>query len=715
MNVFLSRLNIQKMQRPTWGWAARAAWTIYAMILIVLTVPGLGLAFRALETPCNGATCIDGQITQEGAALLQSQQISMQEYALLTFAPTIAILLVTLALSAILIWKRGREPYAVLVSFILVALGASLTRGSTALSQGSAQLLFLSNVIWYIQGAGFIVGLCLFPDGTLAPRWSRWLILGWPLLHIPVTFFPTLFWQRVFMFAFPAALITSVGIQIYRYRKVYSPVQRQQAKWALLGFGLVISCQVAVLPLALLFPSVIQPGTLPSLASNLVIQLAMLISLVMLAIAVLRYHLFDIDLLINRTLVYGALAVVTISIYFAVILLLNWVLSERSSALAAFLAAGVVAFGFQPIRLAIQSAVNRLMFGQRDDPYAVLSYLGQQIETTLQPVNAMPVMVETIACSLRLPYAAVSLNQDGKQQMAAVWGNEQPNTIQIPLVYANQRIGALIVAERKPGEGFNMADRHLFRDLAPHVASAAHALLLSTDLERSRLEAVTAREEARRRLGGDLHDGVVQRLTGLLRRIEVMENTLKQDPPAAQLRISEIKSEAHAIIDEIRQLAYTLHPSDLELLGLLGALRERITQVNDSSAAGLKVEFHTEGSFEALPAAIETAIYYITLEALTNVQRHSEACHCSISLQQTVPDAGQFPMFARQMLTLEIMDDGKGLELPSRSLTKSAEPGGLGMITMQARAAEVGGTCQVESRPGQGTRILVRIPLLTDE
>ncbi len=275
------------------------------------------------------------------------------------------------------------------------------------------------------------------------------------------------------MFAFPAALITSVGIQIYRYRKVYSPIQRQQAKWALLGFGLVISCQVAVLPLALLFPSVIQPGTLPSLASNLVIQLVMLISLVMLAIAVLRYHLFDIDLLINRTLVYGSLAAVTIGIYFAVILLLNWVLSERSSALAAFLAAGVVAFGFQPIRLAIQSAVNRLMFGQRDDPYAVLSHLGQQIETTLQPVNALPVIVETIARSLRLPYVAVCLDQYGTQPPAAAWGNEQPGTTCIPLVDANQPIGALIVAERKPGEGFNMADRRLFRDLAPHVASAA--------------------------------------------------------------------------------------------------------------------------------------------------------------------------------------------------------------------------------------------------
>ncbi len=226
---------------------------------------------------------------------------------------------------------------------------------------------------------------------------------------------------------------------------------------------------------------------------------------------------------------------------------------------------------------------------------------------------------------------------------------------------------------------------------------------------------MTAREEARRRLGGDFHDGVVQHLTGLLRRIEVMENTLKQDPPAAQLRIAEIKSEAHAIIDEIRQLAYTLHPPDLELLGLFGALRERITQVNDSSAAGLKVEFHTEGSFAALPALIETAIYYITLEALTDVQRHSQACHCSISIQQVTLDARQFPMFARKMLTLEIMNDGKGLELPSRSLTKPVEPGGLGMITMLARAAEVGGTCQVESRPGQGTRILVRIPLLTDE
>jgi len=198
---------------------------------------------------------------------------------------------------------------------------------------------------------------------------------------------------------------------------------------------------------------------------------------------------------------------------------------------------------------------------------------------------------------------------------------------------------------------------------------------------------VTERGEARRQLGRDLHDGVGHQLTGLGQKLEHATRLSAQDSDQAELLFREVSQQIVSLTREIRGLAHRLYPPELELLGLTGALRER-TQ----GYPNVQIELEAPEEMPGLPAEIETAVYYITLEALTNIAKHAQAQHCQICLN----------LLQTGTLELEINDNGIGLAQPSI--------GGLGMLSMQARAVEVGGTFTVDPQPGQGTTIRVRIP-----
>ena len=195
---------------------------------------------------------------------------------------------------------------------------------------------------------------------------------------------------------------------------------------------------------------------------------------------------------------------------------LEALLQTHGDWLVALPATVVVAVLFQPLRERLQRAVNRLMYGDRDDPYAVISRLGRRLETAFQPAAVLPATVETVAQALKLPYAAITLRQEEGWQVVAQYGTRQGEPLRLPLVYAGATIGELWLAPRSPGEPFTANDHRLLADLARQAGVAAHTVLLHTDLERSRQRIVVAREEARRKLGSDLHDGLGHRLAGLL-------------------------------------------------------------------------------------------------------------------------------------------------------------------------------------------------------
>jgi signal transduction histidine kinase len=223
---------------------------------------------------------------------------------------------------------------------------------------------------------------------------------------------------------------------------------------------------------------------------------------------------------------------------------------------------------------------------------------------------------------------------------------------------------------------------------------------LSDDLERARFRIVEAEEETRRRLGIDLHDGVGHQLTGLARKAERAAGLLEQNSSAARALLADIQTQLDQTIFQVRQLAHQLYPPELELLGLVGALRERV-QANDDP--NLIVRADLPESLPHLPTAIESAAYFITLEALTNVTRHAGATTCELRLKLKNGSSGP----GRPGLELEVLDNGRGLALNG--------PTGLGLLSMQARAAEVGGVCTIAANPAGGTRITVRLPCEVQE
>jgi signal transduction histidine kinase len=425
-------------------------------------------------------------------------------------------------------------------------------------------------------------------------------------------------------------------------------------------------------------------------------------------LAMLRYRLWDIDLIINRTLIYGILTASVIGLYILVVGLLGTFLQAQGNIVISLVATGLIAVLFQPLRNALQRGVNRLMFGERDDPYRVVSRLGQRLEATLAPGEVLPAIVETVARSLKLPSVAIHLKQDDAFKMVACYGLPREPLLRLPLLYRAETIGERVLAPRAVRESFTGSERHLLNELARQAGIAVHTVVLTADLERSRQHIVAAREEARRRLGSDLHDGLGHTLTGLLHTVDTASHLLERDSATAQRLLGEIKQQTKSAIDDTRRLAHWLHPPELELLGLLQALRERVQQYQQPGGGGLHIHLESPQTLPPLPIAVEAATYYIALEALNNIGRHAQAQHCHLRLGLVTPDdtLNLLPgVWNASVLELEICDDGRGLP-------EEAREKGLGFASMRERAIELGGTCLIEHVATGGTRVHVRLPCL---
>ena len=407
-------------------------------------------------------------------------------------------------------------------------------------------------------------------------------------------------------------------------------------------------------------------------------------------IAIVRYRLYDIDVVINRTLVYGALTVLVVGIYVVAVGGLGALFQARGDLSISLLATGLVAVLFQPLRSRLQRDVNRLMYGERDDPYAVTSRLGRRLEATLAPESVLPTIAETIAQALKLPYAAILLKEGEGFRSAAAYGSPRGEPETLPLVYQREEIGRLVLSPRSPGESFSDADRRLLEDLARQAEVAVHAVRLTADLQRSRERLVATREEERRRLRRDLHDGLGAQLAGLNVQAGTLRRLIPQDPVAADELAVELREELRAAISDIRRLVYDLRPPALDDLGLAEALRQLAARY-DSKDKPLRVQVETSENFPSLPAAVEVAVYRITQEALTNVARHAQAKTCVVQLD------------VNRDVMLEIVDDGVGIP--------AGRSAGVGLSSMRERAAELGGSCVVEKASKRGTRVLVRLPL----
>jgi signal transduction histidine kinase len=416
-------------------------------------------------------------------------------------------------------------------------------------------------------------------------------------------------------------------------------------------------------------------------------------------IAILRYRLYDIDLIINRTLVYGGLSLGVIVIYVLVVGYFTGLLHVHNTAIPSLLVTALVALAFQPARTWLQQRVNRLLFGERDTPYAVLARLGERLAEAFDPVEVLPTLARSLAESLKLPYVAITIEGQELVDRGAAVGVQTGDLVSFPLVHQGERVGHLLVCPRRGEPTITETDRDLLQHLAQRAGVAVHSVRLtrhlqqlSEDLQHSRERLVLAQEEERSRLRNDLHDDLAPRLAGLALSAGTIAHLVPRDPARAAGQAWKLEASIREAVGEVRRLVYDLRPPTLDDLGLLAAIQERAEQFNHGrpGGGGLAVRTQLPDALSPLPAAIEVAIYRIVQEALMNVERHASAQCCSIQL--VVNDG----------LRLEIVDDGAGLPEDFRS--------GVGLRSMRERAEELGGQFALKSSEGGGTCVVVTFP-----
>lgn len=471
-------------------------------------------------------------------------------------------------------------------------------------------------------------------------------------------------------------------VTIMNYRNIHDEPTRVKIRWV--AFGWSVSAigigLLWLLPGALLGHALIPAGALALLA--LPIPLA-------LAVAILRYHLFDIDIVINRALVYSALTLSTMALYIFTVGYLGSFFQVRDRTMIAFLTTGLVAVIFQPVHERLQRVVNRFMYGERDDPYTVLARLGQRLEAGSTVETALPTIVETIAQALKLPYVAIEFKDGNGSRVAAAYGTPQSyQETKFPLIHQNESFGDLVLTQRSENESFTPNEGRLLADLAREVEVAAHNVRLTADLQRSRQELVTSREEERRRIRRDLHDEIGPLLASQSLTLDAIEKLIAQDPAAAASLVRDLRGQTQGAVKEIRRIIYDLRPPTLDDLGLVEALRERFAQLGQSK---LKIMLDAPEEIPSLSAAVETAVYRIAVEAVTNVIRHADARECHVTLRMNGD------------LHLEISDDGAGIPAKYHA--------GLGLSAMQERAEELGGTFRIKRGLDKGTRLMIVLPL----
>jgi signal transduction histidine kinase len=692
--------------RGGWLICGRLLWLVIVVpsyALFVANVPAYFASLHLLRAPNMQTFSV--QLIPGDVQALQSMGLSVDFYAMGMVVVSLLFQFSYALVGILIFWRRSEYTIALLTSFSLMMLpfGFAYLTLQALPSTWSWSIPFLNS----LGNASVLLCAYVIPDGRFAPRWIRWVALVMLGYWIAVALVPSWELGRSLpsLVLFCGFCIGAVLVQVYRYRHVSTPRQRQQTKWLIFGISIAVASNIAA---RLLYYFVLLPllGGSP-LAAALELTLIMLSLLVIPAtfgIALFFSHLWDIDIIINRTLVYGALTASAVGIYVLVVGGLGELLQVRGNLVLSLLATGLIAVLIQPLHSRLQRAVNHLLYGERDEPYKVISRLGQRLEATLAPEAVLPTIVETVTGALKLPYAAISLKQDGEDVIAASSGRAADELTRLPLVYQREHLGELLLAPRARGETFSSADRALLADLAHQAGIAVHAVRLTTDLQRltqelqsSRTALVTAREEERRRLRRDLHDGLGSVLASLNWRAGALRLVLSRDPVAADALVVEQQNTIQAAIGDIRRLVYELRPPALDELGLLGAIREQAAKqsapTGRDSALGLHVDVVASDHLPALPAAVEVAAYRIVQEALANVVRHAQAHRCCICLS-----------CENDLLHVEVTDDGIGLPESSRA--------GVGLLSMRERAAELGGTCEIALMPEGGTCVRACLPLL---
>ncbi len=698
--------SVYRMTSPTlspqvpsslWLNLARVVQVFIICLTIGLFVGSIPINYEHRSKACAVEPCPPDQLKSSSAQAMNQIGMSLDSFAALTVALDIIVAAVFTICAIVIFVRKPNDLFTIFVTIMLVTFGGATFTGSLlGIQTAYPQINWLIQAIALIGNCAILAFFFTFPNGRFTPRWTVAILVGWFLYQLPRYYFPNsplnLLKHNVALYnlIFPLGIFSGIATQIYRYRRVSNAVERQQTKWVIYGLTISLSGYIILRTLGTTISDPLGKDLLISLALNITAISLILIIPISITIAVIRFRLWDINPIINRTLVYGALSAGTIAFYiFAVGFVSNYFQHSRANFIVSFLATGVIAFLFEPLRERLQRGVNRLMYGERDAPATILARLSSRLESGVAPDSVLQTIVETLAQTLRLPYAAISLS-DEEPRFISTRNPPPSRLLHLPLTYQTEAVGELVLAPRAEDESFSPNDMNLVNIIAGQAGIAVHNLHLTNDLQRSREKLVTAQEEERRRLRRDLHDGVGPTLASLSQRIDTAADLVNTDPQASVKLLRDLKGQVRNTVAEIRRLVYALRPPVLDEFGLVSAIREHVAQYTGPN--GLQATFDATDPMPLLPAAVEVAAYRIALEAFTNIVNHAQATACHIKVKAE-----------NNSLLLEITDNGKGMDEAARA--------GVGLSSMRERAAELGGEFSVENIPSGGVHIRARLPL----
>ncbi|HET9500011.1 MAG TPA: sensor histidine kinase [Marmoricola sp.] len=397
----------------------------------------------------------------------------------------------------------------------------------------------------------------------------------------------------------------------------------------------------------------------------------------LIGVAVLQRRLYDVPLALNRSLTYGTLWLSIALLYAITVGGVGAMLQQRGAVWLPWAAAGIVAVSFAPLREGLQRTANRVTYGQWAQPDEVRSRTARRVGDATNLPGLLQSLVAELADDLGLGHLEVT---GPYGEVLAAAGPEDGAYDELPLTAYGAPVGALRWSRR----ALRVGDLELLGDLARQLGAVVHAHGLLESIRAAQERLVLAREEERRRLRRDLHDGLGPALAGLTLQVDTVRN--RTTDPNADTALLDLRSGIQATVADVRRMVEGLRPASLDDLGLVEAVRQL--------AGGVDLQVTVEASdLPPLPAAVEVAAYRILQEALTNAARHSGGTMATVRL-----------LPGRDLLRIEVADDGSGAVLP--------RPDGVGLDSMRTRAEEIGGSFELQARPGTGTTIVTTLPLV---
>jgi len=552
--------------------------------------------------------------------------------------------------------------------------------------------------------------LLLFPDGHLpSRRWrpAAWLaglaivggtlpyaIAAWPVSDrllanlgdtapaaAPTSFKIAYNLQVVgILVGFGVGLVCASSL-ILRIRRA-SGDQREQLKWFAFAAATLVVTVIITSPLI----------NAPTIIATLSFPLLPIAS----AVAILKYRLYDIDVVINKTVVFGTLVAFTTAVYLAVVVGIGTLIGRTNNVVLSILATAIVAVGFQPLRARARRLADRLVYGKRATPYEVLSKFSDRVGGSFATDDVLPRAAQLLGQGTGATRAEVWLRVGHELSLAAVWPDEEGTgrtlaladgeppvmadvSLSVPVRHRGELLGALTVT-KPANEPLTPPERELVADLAAQAGLVLRNVALIEELRASRQRLVRAQDEERRRLERNLHDGAQQRLVALSVKVRLAQSLVGEEDDRAREMLDDIQIDSQSALEELRDLARGIYPPLLADQGLAAALDAQARK------SPLPVSIEPDGSGR-YSQDVESAVYFCVLEALNNVAKYAEASRVTVHLSDRDGN-----------LRFEVVDDGKGFE-SNRSY-------GTGLRGMADRMDAIGGTLRVVSEPGHGTSVL---------